>query len=153
MQKLTTRLSTKVIMSVANVVCKVWWFGRCRLRRQVNDFDYHITDLRRQYPNEVTYKFHIGVLPFICKTVEEDDEFERTVSLKIGDCNIRYSFDKLVRAGETKAKDLFFDHEFMRRNMITDLLTQTAVRHNSPTKLKVLNFEREKDNVVKLHNK
>jgi hypothetical protein len=154
MQKLKTRLLTKVIMKVANVVCKVWWYGRCKLRRDVNDFDYHITDLRNQYPNEVAYKFHIGILPFICKTVEEDTKYEKTVSIKIGDCNIRYSFDRLVRANETKVNELLFLHDEARTTMLTNLLTETKVRHNNPITLKVFNFEREaKDNVVKLHNK
>lgn len=154
MQKLKTRLSTRVIMKVANVVCKVWWYGRCKLRREVNDFDYHITDLRSQYPNEVAYKLQIGVLPFICKTVEEDTKYERTVSIKIGDCNIRYSFDRLVRANEIRVNDLFFSHDEARTTMLTNLLTETKVRHNNPKTLKVFNFERKgKDNVVKLYNK
>ena len=37
--------------------------------------------------------------------------------------------------------------------MITDLITQTKIRHNKPTSLRVLNFERKETNVVKLHNK
>jgi hypothetical protein len=36
--------------------------------------------------------------------------------------------------------------------MITDLITQTKVRHNQPKSLRVLNFERKETNVVKLHN-
>ena len=146
--KLTTTFRTKVIMAVAETVCNVWWFGRCKLRRQVNDFDYHITDLRSQYPNMLVYKHAVGSLPFICKTVEEDNEFERTVSLKIGDCNIMYTFDKMVRAGDVR------EHQEPTPNLqaVTDLLTQTKIRHNKPQSLKVINFKRG-DNVVDLHNK
>ena len=55
-KKLKTKTSTKVIMKIAEVVCKIWQFGRCKVRGVVNDFDYHITDLRQQYPNELVYK-------------------------------------------------------------------------------------------------
>lgn len=152
--KLTTKLSTKVIMSVADVVCKLWWYGRCKLRRQVNDFDYHITDLRKQYPNELVYKHSLGKLPFILKTVELDDETEKTTSLKIGDCNIRYTFDKLMKRGEAYNDErIFMYHQEPRTQMMSDLLTNTVIRHNEPKSLKVINFKREKTNVVKLHNK
>ena len=152
--KLQTKLSTKAIMSVANVVCKIWWYGRCKLRRQVNDFDYHISDLRSQYPNEIVYKHAIGSLPFFSKSVEIEDETEKTTSIKIGDCNIRYTFDKLVRAGDASVdEDIYLFSTEPRLEKVSDLITQTKVRHNQPQSLKVINFEREKANVVKLHNK
>ena len=152
--KLTTKLSTKAIMSVAKVVCKIWWYGRCKLRRKVNDFDYHISDLRSQYPNELVYKHAIGSLPFISKSIELEDETEKTTSIKIGDCNIRYTFDKLVRAGDallTEREYLFLQDP--RLQMVSDLITQTKVRHNEPHSLKVINFKKGRANVVKLHNK
>ena len=65
--KLTTKLSTKVIMSVAEVMCKVWKYVRKKYNG-VSDFDYHITDLRKQYPNQLVYKHAVGTLPFYCKT-------------------------------------------------------------------------------------
>ena len=150
--KLTTKLSTKVIMIVAEAVCKVWKYSRTKYNG-VSDFDYHITDLRRQYPNQLVYKHAIGVLPFTCKTNEVDDEYERTSSIKLGDCNIRYTFDKLVKAVDAKPQNV--EHLFgdPRVPMITDLITQTKVRHNQPKSLRVLNFTREGKNVVKLHNK
>ena len=152
-KKLTTKLSTKVIMIVAEAVCKVWWYGRCKLRRQVNDFDYHITDLRSQYPNELVYSGAVGELPYYCKTNEVDDEYERTSSIKIGDCNIRYTFDKLVKAREIETEEVEYLFGDPREPMITDLITQTKIRHNQPKSLRVLNFERKETNVVKLHNK
>ena len=99
--KLTTKLSTKVIMIVAEAVCKVWKYSRTKYNG-VSDFDYHITDLRRQYPNQLVYKHAIGVLPFTCKTNEVDDEYERTSSIKLGDCNIRYQFNKEVKQVDKK---------------------------------------------------
>ncbi|BAQ94198.1 hypothetical protein HOQ52_gp02 [uncultured phage_MedDCM-OCT-S30-C28] len=150
--KLTTKLSTKVIMIVAEAVCKVWKYGRSKYNG-VSDFDYHITDLRRQYPNQTVYHYAVQELPFYCKTNEVDDEYERTSSIKIGDCNIRYTFDRLVKAIEVKQHNV--EHLFgdPRVPMITDLITQTKVRHNEPKSLRVLNFERKETNVVKLHNK
>ena len=154
-KKIKTKTSTKVIMSIAEVVCKIWQFGRCKVRGVVNDFDYHITDLRQQYPNKLVYQYHCGKLPFYCKTNEVDDEFERTSSIKIGDCNIRYTFDKLVRAVEI-SEDVALLSDFVpdpRTRMINDLLTQTVIKHNEPKLLKIINNEREKSNVVKLHDK
>jgi hypothetical protein len=151
-QKLTTKLSTKVIMSVADVMCRVWKYGRKKYNG-VSDFDYHITDLRKQYPNQLVYKHAVGTLPFYCKTNEVDDEYERTSSLKFGDCNIRYTFDKLVKASDAKPQNV--EHLFgdPRVPMISDLITQTKIRHNEPKSLRVLNFTKKGTNVVELHNK
>ena len=151
MLKLNTKFSTKVTMIVAELVCKVWKYGRSKYNG-MSDFDYHITDLRSQYPNQLVYKNAVGVLPFYCKTNEVDDEYERTSSIKLGDCNIRYTFDKLVKAVDAKPQNV--EHLFgdPRVPMITDLITQTKVRHNQPKSLRVLNFERKETNVVKLHN-
>ena len=149
--KLTTKLSTRIIMNVTELVCKAWKYGRKKYNG-VSDFDYHITDLRSQYPNTLVYQEAVGVLPFYCKTNEVDDEYERTSSIKLGDCNIRYTFDKLVKAVDAKQQNV--EHLFgdPRVPMITDLITQTKVRHNQPKSLRVLNFERKETNVVKLHN-
>ena len=150
--KLTTKLSTKVIMIVAEAVCKVWKYSRTKYNG-VSDFDYHITDLRRQYPNQLVYKHAIGVLPFTCKTNEVDDEYERTSSIKLGDCNIRYTFDKLVKSQEEVDENITHLFGDPRVPMITDLITQTQIRHNEPKSLRVLNFKRKGENVVNLHSK
>ena len=151
--KLTTKLSTKVSMIVAELVCKVWKYGRSKYNG-VSDFDYHITDLRSQYPNNLVYRDAVGVLPFYCKTNEVDDDFEKVSSIKFGDCNIRYQFDKLVKRTDSSVNEnvdyLFGDP---RVPMIRDLITQTQIRHNEPKSLRVLNFKREGKNVVKLHSK
>ena len=150
--KLTTKLSTKVIMSVAELVCKAWKYGRSKYNG-MSDFDYHITDLRSQYPNQLVYKNAVGVLPFYCKTNEVDDDYERTSSIKLGDCNIRYTFDRLVKSQEEVDENITHLFGDPRVPMITDLLTQTQIRHNEPKSLRVLNFKKEGKNVVNLHSK
>ena len=152
MSKLNTKFSTKVTMSVAGFACRVWKTVRHKYNG-VSDFDYHITDLRSQYPNNLVYRDAVGVLPFYCKTNEVDDDFEKVSSIKLGDCNIRYQFNKEVK--QVDKKDDNIEHLFgdPRVPMIRDLITQTQIRHNEPKSLRVLNFTREGKNVVKLHNK
>jgi hypothetical protein len=150
--KLTTKLSTRLIMNVAELVCKAWKYGRSKYNG-MSDFDYHITDLRNQYPNSLVYKEAVGVLPFYCKTNEVDDEYERTSSIKLGDCNIRYTFDRLVKSQEEVDENITHLFGDPRVPMITDLLTQTQIRHNEPKSLRVLNFKKEGKNVVNLHSK
>ena len=152
MSKLNTKFSTKVTMSVAGFACRVWKMVRHKYNG-VSDFDYHITDLRCQYPNNLVYRDAVGVLPFYCKTNEVDDDFEKVSSIKLGDCNIRYQFNKEVK--QVEKKDDNIEHLFgdPRVPMIRDLITQTQIRHNEPKSLRVLNFKREGKNVVKLHSK
>ena len=150
--KLTTKLSTRIIMNVTELVCKAWKYGRKKYNG-VSDFDYHITDLRSQYPNTLVYQEAVGVLPFYCKTNEVDDEYERTSSIKFGDCNIRYSFDRLVKSQEEVDENITHLFGDPRVPMIRDLITQTQIRHNEPKSLRVLNFKKEGKNVVKLHSK
>ena len=102
--KLNTKFSTEVTMSVTELVCRVWKIVRHKYNG-VSDFDYHITDLRSQYPNELVYKNAVGVLPFYCKTNEVDDDFEKVTSIKLGDCNIRYQFDKQVKHSDSSVEE------------------------------------------------
>ena len=150
--KLNTKLSTKVTMFVADVMCRVWKYGRKKYNG-VSDFDYHITDLRKQYPNQLVYKHAVGELPFYCKTNEVDDAYERTSSLKFGDCNIRYTFDKAVKSQEEKPTNVDYLFGDPRIPMINDLITQTKIRHNEPKSLRVLQLTKKGRNVVELHNK
>ena len=150
--KLNTKLSTKVTMFVAEVMCRVWKYGRKKYNG-VSDFDYHITDLRKQYPNQLVYKHAVGTLPFYCKTNEVDDAYERTSSLKFGDCNIRYTFDKAVKSQEEKPANVDYLFGDPRIPMINDLITQTKIRHNEPKSLRVLQLTKKGRNVVELHNK
>ena len=155
--KLTTKLSTKVIMNVAGLMCKVWKYGRSKYNN-MSDFDYHIKDLRSQYPNELVYKNAVGNLPFYDKINEIDDEYEKTSSIKIGDCHLRYTFDKSVRKYkvEDETKAYLHTEGNPREPMIRNLITQTQIRHNEPKSLKVFNSERKGEsngNVVNLHSK
>ena len=153
-KKLKTKTSTKVIMKIAEVVCKIWQFGRCKVRGVVNDFDYHIYDLRSQYPNQLVYLHQVGDLPFFSKTVETDDEYERTSAVKIGDAVIRYTFNKIARQGlieTTEVIPLFKDID-PHKNYIENVITQTKLSHNSPKSLKVLKLRKGKDD-VQLHSK
>jgi len=157
--KLKTRTRTMLIMFMSNLVCKVWWNVRCKFRG-IDDFDYYITDLRCQYPNELAYHSQVASLPFFCKTLEVDDSFEKTWSIKIGDCNIQYTFDKIVRLSEQSSsvdeeeylQPLYGSAYDPRVGEIANLIKQTRIRHNEPSKLRVLQFRKEKD-VVELYRK
>lgn len=151
LNKLNTKLSTKFIMKLAEVVCKLWKLNRNKFGNKVNDFDYHITDLRRQYPNELVYTSALGSLPFYCKTNEINDGIEKTTSIKIGDCNIRYTFEKNNDTSQHDNVDYLFVDP--RLSMLTNLITQTQIRHNEPKTLRVINLKREDKDVVELHNK
>jgi hypothetical protein len=149
--RLKTKLSTKFTMKLAEVLCKLWKLKRNKFGNRVNDFDYHITDLRRQYPNSLVYASALGCLPFYCKTLEVDDSIEKTTSIKIGDCNIRYTFEKNINSNQYDNVDYLFVDP--RLSMLTNLITQTQIRHNEPKTLRVINLKREDKNVAKLHNK
>ena len=152
--KLRTKPLTTCTMRVLELGCYLWKVGRCKLWRQVNDFDYHIYDLRSQYPNQLVYLHQVGDLPFFSKTVETDDEYERTSSIKIGDAVIRYTFNKIARQGlieTTEVIPLFKDID-PHKNYIENVITQTKLSHNSPKSLKVLKLRKGKDD-VQLHSK
>ena len=53
--KLKTTPLTKVIMTIARLSCKVWYIARCKLWRNISDFDYYVFDLRSQYPNQLIW--------------------------------------------------------------------------------------------------
>ena len=149
------KLSTRCVMNVSSVVCKVWKVVRCKLWRDIDDFDYYISDLRSQYPNPLVYTEAVRDLPYYCKTVEVDDEYERTSSVKIGDCCITYTFNKIRRAGlieTTEVIPLWKDFDPYKHEIET-IISQTKLSHNRPDKLKVIKLNRKENNVLQLHNK
>ena len=153
--KLRTKPLTSCIMSVCEFGCYLWKVGRCKLWRQVNDFDYHIYDLRSQFPNQLVYLHQVGDLPFFSKTVETDDEYERTSAVKIGDAVIRYTFNKIRRQGLIETSEvipLWKDFDPYKHE-IESIISQTKLSHNKPDKLKVLKLNRKEKNVVHLHHK
>jgi len=140
-------------MSLANVVCKIWWYGRCKLRRDVNDFDYHIQDLRKNYPNEIVYQADMGKLPFFARTLICNDETEKSSALKIGDCNITYTFDKLMKAGDVAEHNVIGLFGDPRLEQLEALITSTQIRHNNPLKFRKSITKEGENNVVKFTNK
>ena len=153
--KLSTKPITKLVMSIAELSCGVWWYTRCKLWRKVNDFDYHIYDLRSEYPNGLVYQQEVAKQPYFSKTLINEDEYERTSSLKIGDCCITYTFDKIRRQGlieTTEVIPLWKDFD-PYKHQIENIISQTKLSHNKPDKLKVIKLNRKEKNVVQLHNK
>ncbi len=148
--KLDTKFSTKITMSLARLVCKIWWFGRCKLRKDMNDFDYHIEDLRSIYPNQLVYKTDMGKLPFFSKTLIENSRTEKSSAIKIGDCNITYSFIKPQLGNLAEVHGLFGDP---RLEHIDALITSTLIRHNNPSKFSKKAMMEGESNVVKFTNK
>ena len=88
---------TGVVKVMANAFCYCWHFGRCRFPGRKNDFDYFVYDLRTQYPTRELGNIALENSKFFEKKVILEDEFERTISIKVGDICIRYSFDKTIK--------------------------------------------------------
>ena len=88
---------TGVVKVMANAFCYCWHFGRCRFPGRKNDFDYFVYDLRTQYPTQELGNIALENSKFFEKKVILEDEFERTISIKVGDICIRYSFDKTIK--------------------------------------------------------
>ena len=78
----------RIIKMLCLNVFNVWHKVRCRTFRRVDDFNYHVFLLDKK------------TSPYFDKVVETDNDYERTVCLKIGGVAVRYSLDKLVRSGE-----------------------------------------------------
>ena len=153
--KLKTTPLTKVIMTIARLSCKVWYIARCKLWRNISDFDYYVFDLRSQYPNQIVYKYEVSDLPFFSRSIDNDDKYERTSSIKIGDCCIQYTFNKIRRLGLVETTEVLplFEHIDPYKNQLENIIAQTKISHNEPKKLKVLKLNRKEKNVVHLHNK
>jgi len=80
------KLGDKIIMMLANSYCGLWHKLRCRTFRRIDDFNYHVFALDNNTQ-----------IPVIDKVVEINNLYEKTVSVKIGNVCIRYSFDKTLR--------------------------------------------------------
>ena len=109
----------------------------------MNDFDYHIYDLRSEYPNGLVYQSEVAKQPYFSKTLIIEDEYERTSAIKIGDCCITYTFDKIRRQGlieTTEVIPLWEDFD-PYKHQIENIISQTKLSHNKPDKLKVLKLK------------
>ena len=153
--KLQTKPITTIVIKIAELICGVWWYTRCKLWRKVNDFDYHIYDLRSEYPNDLVYKIEVGKQPYISKTLINEDDYEKTSSIKIGDCCITYTFNKIRRAGlieTTEVIPLWKDFDPYKHEVET-IISRTKLSHNKPNKLKVIKINRKDKRDVQLYNK
>lgn len=141
---LKARITTMAMMCIANGICSVVsmfkksWGG--------NDFDYFVFNLREQYPNDVSYQLDAGGLPFIKRSVLIDDEFQKCIALKIGDCIIEYTHKKVMSEKEFYEAVIYdFENELNFREIIGQAKRGTL---KAPT-LVVLNNERERnENVI-----
>tara|TARA_R100000234_G_scaffold113111_1_gene87278 strand:+ start:728 stop:1174 length:447 start_codon:yes stop_codon:yes gene_type:complete len=127
-----TKLKTKIFMKIAKCICRTIHILRCRsFLRRLDDFNYEVKDMRVQYPNEAIYKKAVGSLPFYKKQVLKDDEIERTVALKVGDCLINYSFDKLRKYLDVR--DVPITEPEFNSNVAIALAKSTTKTHNVAT--------------------
>jgi hypothetical protein len=78
----------RIIKMLCLNICNVWHKVRCRTFRRVDDFNYHVFLLDKK------------TSPYFDKVIETDNDYEKTICLKIGGVAVRYSLDKLVRSGE-----------------------------------------------------
>lgn len=88
--KKMAKLTTQITSLLAHGVCKVWAYGRS-FSKNKNNFDYFI---RLERPS-------VSKRPFIMKKIYEDD-YERSVKLKIGEVVIEYSFSKTLEENITE---------------------------------------------------
>lgn len=141
---LRTRITTMATMCVANGICSVVsMFKKCW---GGNDFDYFIFDLRNQYPNDVSYQLDAGGLPFIKRSILIDDEFQKCIALKIGDCVVEYTHKKVM-----SEKDFYeaVIYDFEKELNFEEIIGQARKGTLKAPTLVVLNNERErKENVI-----
>lgn len=135
---LRTRITTKVMMCIADGICSVVsmfkksWGG--------NDFDYFIFDLREQYPNDLVYSLDVGKLSFIKSIVLIDDEFQKCIALKIGDCVIEYTHKKVVTESEFYNAVIY---DFEKELNFSSIINQASKNKLKAPTLVILNNERE----------
>ncbi len=129
-------------MVVAKTFCGVIHKVRCRsFLRRLDDFRYEVKDLRQQYTTKGVYKKAVASLPFYTKKVLVNDDSERTVAIKIGDCMIKYSFDKLRKYLDVIDEPL--TETTINENVAIALAKATTKNHEVAS---IINFNRkEKD--------
>ena len=138
--KQMAKLTTQTTLLVAHAICSVWKWGR-KLGNK-NNFDYFIRDLSTQYPttNKMA-EASLASSPFISKVVLVDDEYERSISLKVGDIAIEYSFDKTLK--ENNVTPLFRYEP--REEVIKALIKITQQRHYNSSVLQFSKHRKEQD--------
>jgi len=118
-----TTNTTRTIMLLANLIMRgVRYYNNVRYK---NNFDYFVRDIRKEYPTEFAYNVMVGSEPFYQKTLIDNDISDTYVIIKIGDCYIEYSYQKL-NWGEQL--DEVFDE--MKKDFIGDLISITKNSHS-----------------------
>ena len=128
--KKMAKLTTQITSLLAHGVCKVWAYGRS-FSRDKNNFDYFI---RLERPS-------VAKRPFIMKKIYEDD-YERSVKLKIGEVVIEYSFGKTL---EENITELFPTTQ--QDKVLSALLTITRQTHHNNSVFEFSKHRKEKDGV------
>ena len=135
------KLTTQITWYLAHGICRVWAWARSF--RSKNNFDYFIKNLRTQYPTcNKAGDASIAGLPFISKLVYED-EFERSVSLKIGDIVIEYSFTRTLE--EINVPPLY--EKEPEREIIKALVHMIKQTHHNASVLQFSKHRKEQDGV------
>ena len=130
------KISNKIIMVVAMVICRVVHKVRCRsFLRRVDDFSYEVKTLK-----------NTKNLPFITKKNLVSDEYEKSRALKIGDVCIRYSFDKLIKYLDVRDVELT-EPEF-QTNVAIALAKVTTETHTSANIIKLESRERKHERPI-----
>ena len=128
--KKMAKLTTQITSVLAHGVCKVWAYGRS-FSRDKNNFDYFI---RLERPS-------VAKRPFIMKKIYEDD-YERSVKLKIGEVVIEYSFGKTL---EENITELF--PTTGQDKVLSALLTITRQTHHNNSVFELSKHRKEQDGV------
>ena len=138
--KKMAKLTTQTTILLAHAICSVWKWGR-KLGNK-NNFDYFIRDLSTQYPttNKMA-EASLASSPFISKVILVDDEYERSISLKIGTIAIEYSFDKTLEENNTIP---LFKYE-PREKVIDALIKITHQRRYNSSVLQFSKNRKEQD--------
>ena len=128
--KKMAKLTTQITSLLAHGVCKVWAYGRS-FSKNKNNFDYFI---RLERPS-------VAKRPFIMKKIYEDD-YERSVKLKIGEVVIEYSFGKTL---EENITELF--PTTGQDKVLSALITITQQTHHNNSVLELSKHRKEQDGV------
>jgi len=128
--KKMAKLTTQITSVLAHGVCKVWAYGRS-FSKDKNNFDYFI---RLERPS-------VAKRPFVMKKIYEDD-YERSVKLKIGEVVIEYSFGKTLEENITELFPVTGQDK-----ILSALLTITNQTHHNNSVLHISKHRKEKDGV------
>lgn len=130
--KKMSKLTTQITSILAHGICKVWAWGRSF--NDKNNFDYFIRAVR---PSPTKY-------PYIKKLVYEDD-YERSVTLKIGDVVIEYSFSRKLEEVDSNVCELFTTDYDPRDEVVKALVSITTQQHHNNSVLQFSKNGKEND--------